>query len=465
MAIKLFIRDFEIVEDAKIVIDGLVALVGESNNGKTATYNALYVLTYNVQGTNYIRKVNDKMVPGGARIGVLFEDINTSVIFEKISSPIYTLQTPAGKLVLDKAGRGGTPADVANVLNMLPLDVDGLSVNLNFVGQLSEPLLKKLSDYQLYKIAVKSFDGEKIQEAIALCKTDMEKKASDLKLKENEIEVQKKGRLTIIGQLETFESIVGLRSEFEDYDSACRSYPIVFGLMERRDNINWRIGDLDKSLGVLSGMDQVTAAYLQAQKDLAMMSNIQAVIDQREQLKSDIKVLDDKLAPYEKLGKLQTEYETYSKSLWEVKEVLDLHNERLNVQEEQRYVDKKLSFLGVDLIELNSGVTQYKQDLESFNTVKSYKEKRDAKVVFLNSATKYLEIMATLPDMSGYTKDKNEKMAVELLATKRESLVQQKTTKEQAITETQTEIDRLQYMVDNHICEACGQVISEEHAH
>jgi len=465
MAAKVFITNFENIEDAKIVLDGLVALVGESNNGKTATYNALYVLTYNVQGTGYIRKINNKQVPGGCRIGIMFEDINSAVIFEKSASPVYTIKTPNGTLVLDKAGRGGTPQDVADLLNMTPLDVDGLPVNLNFVGQLSEPLLKKLSEYQLYKVAVKSFDGEKIQEAIALCKTDLDAKSTELKKKEDEIEVQKKSRLRIIEQLGTFDPLVALKGHFDEYDVACRVYPTVFGLMEKRDNIVWHIVSVDKTLGVFDQLETVNKAHARAQALELIIVGLESYNAKREQLKNDIKIIEGKLDPYKKLDKLQDSYEKYGKATWELKDVLDLHNSRLNLEEEIRYTDKKLSFLGIDLNDLNSGLTQYKDNKETFAKLKAYKEKRDGTVVVLNSIDLYLGFLSTLPDSSVYVKNVNVVRDVELLHSKRDSLVKQVTTKEEQLKEIDTEVKRLQYMVDNHICEACGQVISEEHGH
>ena len=271
MAIKLIIKDFEIIEEAKLSVAGLVALVGESNNGKTAIYNAVKVLTYNIQGQNYIRKMKGVQVESGCNVGMLLEEENTKIFFNKAGSPVYQIIVGDRTSVFDKAGRGPTPTGIAEVLNMQSIDLDGLSVNLNFVDQMSEPLLNRLSDYQMYKIAVKSFDGEKLQEAIVLCKKDGEKKADELKEKEKEINVQKKNSLYITDQIERFEELANIEKEFDLYSKQCLAYPVVQEVYNTRQSVLRNMQIKSREVYKFEGLDKISAevdVYIYTQEEL-----------------------------------------------------------------------------------------------------------------------------------------------------------------------------------------------------
>jgi hypothetical protein len=456
MAIKVFIQNFENIADAKIVLDGLVALVGESNNGKTATYNALKVLTYNIQGRNYIRRINDKEIVGGARVGVMFEEEQASVVFEKADAPVYKLQTPKGSLLLDKAGRGGTPEDAAILLNMIPLDLDGLSVNLNFVDQLSEPLLKKLSDYQMYKIAVKSFDGEKIQEAIALCKKDWDEKKLELKLKSAEIEVQKKSRLAIIEQLDVFKPIVDVRAEFHQYDNDCRQVAPLLDFNNRRNAIQNEITVLVQDIKKLEGIGAINAELIQMQKEAASITVLEGFNNRRNYLVQEIAVLNQELTKYKVLDDINIPYREYVADLRLVKDLLDMHGERSNIQADLKFIDEKLAILGDPLTSLTSGLSTYKEDVKVLDTVSKLSQKRGSLVSDISTIETTLEMLVDLPDITQYRKDIVEKQKLDNFSIRRESLVSETTLLGTQLSDLETEIKELQYMVDNDICPTCG---------
>lgn len=459
MAIKVFINNFEIIEKAQIVIDGLVALVGESNNGKTATYNSIKVITYNVQGRGYIRKVNGKEVSGGARMGIMFEEENTSIIFEKNDSPIYRLQTPAGTLMLDKAGRGPAPEDVSKVLNMSPLDLDGLSINLNFVDQLSEPLLRKLSDYQMYKIAVKSFDGEKIQEAIASCKKDLEDKKTELKLKTNEIDVQKKSRLGIIGQIEIFNPLIDIRDKFNQYDYDFRTFPVLSGYNNRRLVIVNEVNVISGKLQALTPLADINAGYHNMLLDIEKARVLERYSNTRNNLYNELQVLDNYVVSYSPLTEIVSCYPGYIDSIRFLKYLTDKHNNRSYIEIELESINKELSFYGPDLVEINRSVSQYRKNVETLTTVSYLNEKRVSLIKSINTTEDELSKYAVIHGTTSYKNDVNAIRLLEHYAIRRSGLTESIIDLTNQVTEIDNEVTDLQYMIDNNICYACGQQV------
>lgn len=462
MATKVFIENFEIIEKAQLVLDGLVALVGESNNGKTATYNALKVLTYNVQGQGYIRKVGGKKSLGGCRVGVMFEESNISVVFQKLDSPVYTLSTPSGKIILDKAGRGPTPQDIADVLNMGVLDLDGLQVNLNFVDQLSEPLLRKLSDYQLYKIAVKSFDGEKIQEAISLCRTDLDSKSKELQLKENEIEVKKKWRLDVISELEQYQPVFSLKAEFDSYDENCRILPVVESLNSRRGVVLGSLKKVEYSISLLGVFDKVVSSYAKVQAVVNTVAYLEQLLARRKSLTDEISLLESQIHEYSGLDALSGSYSEYTKNVWTLKELLDLNNDRHDILINLEFVSKKVSSIG-DINEIISQVSIYSTSLDNLNTCNDLMQKRKRMVSIISGVQRSIDLVSEI-DVLPYEDYKSSTHSVGLASVfvERRSVIKEgMEINVEAMSNVDNELTHLQHMLDNNICPTCLQVVKD----
>ena len=463
MAIKLFIVDFELIEKANLVISGLTAISGESGNGKTAVYNSIFVLANNTQGAGYIRRKGATPVPTGCRVGILFEDSATAVTFEKKTSPVYTLDSPQtknlpkGVLVLDKAGRGPCPPEVAAAVNMDSLDIDGLKLNLNFNGQMSEPMLKKLTHQQLYKVAVKSFDGEKIQEAIGLCKVEQGKVAEDIKKKSVEIDVQKKTRLGIIEQLNVFNPLDELKNDYLGYTRNLHMLPVVNEHLQRRALLVGKLEKVKKSLVMFGDLPVLNKLHTDAQNSLRTAHTLMEYHRRRVALNTGVSVLVKKLAPYSGLIALESEYEAYILNNREIKTVVDLNNERLSLIEEKGNAEKKFSFYGPDFVEIGKGVNLYRSQKESLLFIQNIGEKRVRVVVRLGKLGKQLELLGGLPDFAEYRKNIGKVPGLSMFELKRNTWVEKKKALDEKLQDTEKELAEAVYMLENNICPACGQ--------
>lgn len=463
MSIKVIIKDFEIIEDAKFIIDGLTALTGESNNGKTAIYNALKVLTYNVQGTQYVRKVKNKAVAKGCSVGLLFEDTNSSVLFEKSSSPIYTIQHNGNKAKFDKAGRGPTPNDVATILNMIPLDVDGTLINLNFLDQFAEPILIKLSEYQLYKVAVKSFDGEKIQEAIGLCKIDLDNATKELTTKENAIDVQKKNRLFLIEELKAFDKIQEIQEGFLNYDKFCKILPIVDGLMKRRTSIIEEKKKIDKELKNISRISDIYDNYVYSVKKSELLKYcIDISIKRNIVKKKSSKVLELIQKFSDKFIEVTTGLTAYKNKVLELKNIIELHNYRLNAEHEINYVSKKLLFLSGDFIKINTSLNKCLLQIERLTYIKSIVDKKKKLSEYCIVLTKDYNILSDIPNIEEVNKKTRELEEVNRCFFMRNAINERIIENKTRISELLEEIKNNDYMLENHICPLCKQKVTQE---
>lgn len=241
--IKIITKDFRIIEQTKILVDGIIGIVGENNHGKSALYNSIKTLCYNVAGTGYIRTGTKQ-----ASIGIRFEEDGVDpieIFFNKSDSPSYKLNG----VPYEKVGRGDPPDDIKLALNMSPLELgDDVRVFLNFLDQLQAPLLLQLSEVQLYNITIKSFDGEKINEAVKDAKKDIDEYRNQIKDKNIEWDVQKKNTLVQIEKLKIYEELDKLKEEFHDYQMNFIKIPALKAYMGDRNNV---LDKIDKTKDVL----------------------------------------------------------------------------------------------------------------------------------------------------------------------------------------------------------------------
>lgn len=459
--IKVFIENFELVEEAKIVIDGLVSLVGESNNGKTAVYNALKVLTYNIQGTQYIRRVQGKNVIGGCRVGMQFADTNASVVFSKIDSPVYTLEANGSKNVFEKAGRGPTPESVALVLNMLPLDIEGLDLNLNFCDQFAEPLIRKLSDYQIYKVAVKSFDGEKIQEAILLARQDSDVKANEYKVKQIEIETQKRNKLAIMGSITAFTELLQYKAMFAEYDKMYRTYTLLSGLKNRLDEVNASIAKINRVSELLSNVDDMVSTINRMREVANMHSRLVTLIDRRVIVDANMRKANERDQLFIAFDSNEAVYTEYIQTRITLGRLLDLYNRWMTLKQDMSYVEEQNSILSELTPEFLNNVQRYSFEGErltkGLKIANSYKTVND-RILGLLQVDKML---VDLPDMKKFNADFNKLQQLKNLNDRYKNMVSGIKQREEVIIELDEQIHTCQHMIDDNVCPTCGTKIKQ----
>jgi hypothetical protein len=379
------------------------------------------------------------------------------VVFEKLDSPIYTLTVNKSSQKFDKAGRGPTPIDVAAVLNMSPLDIDGLMVNLNFADQLSEPLLMKLTEFQLYKVVVKSLDGEKIQEAIALCKKDTDDKATELKKKEDEVVIQKRTKLQVIDRLSLFDDLVGLREEFDNYDRSCRILPNIIELNARYQSIDKKEDQAIRMLDIYSGAENLMKNYEIVQGMIKKLNYLQEIQNTFDALDKNISDIATKLSGLKGLDELNAQTAIYTLNTGKLRLAIDYNNEMLNVEKEIDWVDSKISFLGSDFTDLGLEVVKYTETINKLAILVDLQKTGDKIASELVQLEQNISGVSGLPDATEYRKTCETLNFLITQEEKRISIEQQIKTADEQLVALGEEVVKVQYMIDNKVCPTCGK--------
>lgn len=467
--IRFKIKDYENIKDADIIIKGLTAVVGESNNGKTAGYNAAKTLTYNIQGKGYIRKVDGKPVKTGCVVDAHLSE-GVRVVFQKTDSAMYDMLTQ-GQVKQkdepprwDKVGRGKAPEDVRNMLNMEPLDVEGTEVNLNYMDQLAPPLLKTFSEYSLYKTAVKSHDGDKIKQAINL--VDVDEKELEVKSNEKKIAIRlkKEERLKEETKLEIYSELDQLEQDFQTFVKDLDRLPHAMDFHSRHSELSFQLIRSEEKLGDLKPVDKIVPAMNQlgalldkvtlAETSLGNLLGVQG----RENIL--VKILDI-LKPVDKIVETIQGFEP---QLGEISGFYKRMNEIHTSINKMSGREQLFSPLNKDLFE--RGVYQYQKDGEKLKNAMLFNEKmNDISVEIchvgekLKSVDLVYEVEATLEEIKSCSKTIQE-LNVFLQKLKDHDVSYQY--KEQELELVNQEIKTAQETLKAGKCSTCGSKVDKE---
>lgn len=370
--VKARIMDYEIIHDVKLVVEGMTGVVGETNNGKSSIFRALYSAIFNQEGKDYIRQGCTTTAVGVAFEG--FPNDNVTFMWKKAASSFYQFNGQP----YDKTGRT-TPPDIAKAINMMPLMMDDEPYFLNFLEQLEPPLLRLVSESKLYTLIVKSLDGDKLTEAIKIAKKEIDEINERIKADTIELDVHAKNKLLIIKALESYKGLLSIRKEFNEYD-AC-----IFRIEKARDLYNKRqlaISSKDK-------LNQALAAAANLGHFLVVMRNVE--------------LLSEKLKRYE-----------------------DWSNRRKSAIEEQSSVSEKLSKLSwvpelqdvaSTIIKLNTDKTKiegFKKSLDLATRKSQYLNQRIKPVVvglkLYRSAEFLLVEQATIERVKKYKQENQQSL-------------------------------------------------------
>lgn len=159
--IILSVKDFQIIKNASLTFQpGLNAIIGQSNNGKTALFRAAKACIYNEPGTTSVRN-------GCSQYAVGIQMNGHTVICQKGQNNIYKID---GTL-FQKIGRTQLP-EVAGALGIRELNLNGSNEQLNFWDQMEKPFLLDRSETELFRFIVDSGKDSNITQALKSLASD-----------------------------------------------------------------------------------------------------------------------------------------------------------------------------------------------------------------------------------------------------------------------------------------------------
>ena len=224
MSFRVRIRNFQSIEDATVEVDGLTAVIGPNNSGKTSTMRAIRGVFTNTLGSSFVRHGTTH-----ATVDISFPDGQT-VIWEKGEN--VNRYTVNGK-VYDKVGRGVVPDEV-------------LALGVKCIQAGAHTLWPQIASQFTGQVFLLDQSGSAVAEAIAdverVGKLTRALKASesDRRAATTTLKVRRKDADVLLNELVTFDGIDtvahqvdGVESVFQQARQMRANIDVLIGLQSR----------------------------------------------------------------------------------------------------------------------------------------------------------------------------------------------------------------------------------------
>ena len=290
--INLSVKDFQIIKNASLTFGpGLNAIIGQSNNGKSALFRAAKSCIYNEPGTTSIRN-------GCSSYAVGLQMNGHTVIYQKGKESIYKIDGN----VFQKVGRTQLP-EVASSLNIRELNLNGSNEQLNFWDQMEKPFLLDRSETELFRFIVDSGKDNNITLALKTLVSDRQGITKEINMIEGmlsqaDITIQNyKDKLVNSDNiLDTCNKIIQLGPEIKRLESSETCISKHKELSDGLFKVNLELNNLNK---LLLDVEPMQESLLIKYKKSDLVDKIVNSYRQKQKLLNDINLRINK---YEFIG-------------------------------------------------------------------------------------------------------------------------------------------------------------------
>ena len=290
--INLSVKDFQIIKNASLTFGpGLNAIIGQSNNGKSALFRAAKSCIYNEPGTTSIRN-------GCSSYAVGLQMNGHTVIYQKGKESIYKIDGN----VFQKVGRTQLP-EVASSLNIRELNLNGSNEQLNFWDQMEKPFLLDRSETELFRFIVDSGKDNNITLALKTLVSDRQGITKEINMIEGmlsqaDITIQNyKDKLVNSDNiLDTCNKIIQLGPEIKRLESSETCISKHKELSDGLFKVNLELNNLNK---LLLDVEPMQESLLTKYKKSDLVDKIVNSYRQKQKLLNDINLRINK---YEFIG-------------------------------------------------------------------------------------------------------------------------------------------------------------------
>ena len=290
--INLSVKDFQIIKNASLTFGpGLNAIIGQSNNGKSALFRAAKSCIYNEPGTTSIRN-------GCSSYAVGLQMNGHTVIYQKGKESIYKIDGN----VFQKVGRTQLH-EVACSLNIRELNLNGSNEQLNFWDQMEKPFLLDRSETELFRFIVDSGKDNNITLALKTLVSDRQGITKEINMIEGmlsqaDITIQNyKDKLVNSDNiLDTCNKIIQLGPEIKRLESSETCISKHKELSDGLFKVNLELNSLNK---LLLDVEPMQESLLAKYKKSDLVDKIVNSYRQKQKLLNDINLRINK---YEFIG-------------------------------------------------------------------------------------------------------------------------------------------------------------------
>lgn len=175
MPLKVRVRNYQSIEDATIVIDGLTSITGTNNAGKSAMFRAIRGAFTNTRGSAFVRL-------GASHTVVDIEDLDKGYTLTWEKGPKVNRYTVNGKKI-DRVGHG-VPPEISDLFGVQSIQVGGSTLWPQIAPQMNGVMF--LLDQTGSVIAEAVADVERVKQlngALKMSESDRRSTKADLKLR------------------------------------------------------------------------------------------------------------------------------------------------------------------------------------------------------------------------------------------------------------------------------------------
>lgn len=421
---QTIIKDFQSINEAKINVEGVTIIVGETNSGKSACLRAIEAACLNrfkmgqvQQGKDYA-VIKFRLEKDGPVLSVARNYLG--------GSPRVQL----GNHVYTKLGRS-LPKEVVSYLNIGEVSINGERYSATFHPQFSKPMLMEYSQQKVMEILSASVEYDRLKNAKELVLSDRSRCKGAVEAVQKIVEDT---RLQVVDTRVYLETIK----------------PFV-------NEISTKVEKLNK-----------LADTAQKVEDLALyVQNLKTVSNKIEVLKlilgklTSRSVVASQLESVEKLTSKKNEYNTLCNVEYSSKSIVLRASEGLNCETNLTYVNNLESFLNKKVVV--SSAIRYLSSLKDLTSNDYNKNFEDA--------SKLLELTKDLAEIKKVEKYSEFKIdlyrtIIDKASTKKQ-LVQKITAVNNLLEKIElrriikNQIKQFTDIVQNHICPICGNIMKQ----
>lgn len=310
--------------------DGLNAIVGPTDSGKTAILRAIKWVLYNEpQGDSFIRQGESQ-----ASVQILFSTGVTVKRYRSKSKNGYEITYADGTSTTFEGFGSQVPQEVEEATKMPKITLrQGETRSLNMAEQLEGPFL--LTDNPSLKAAAigKLVQADVIDYALGQVNLDLRNKKKEARDREEDLETLNKDLESyfyledlgkIIKDLEKIQENLNKNKEkLERLENLRENYTKIQGLIDNLEKIKISLKDLSKvdglyfeafsKISLLQTLDRVSKAYYSTKDRLETTETIKGKLGQINQAIDLVASLNKKIAHLKDLDYLWKSYETNKK--------------------------------------------------------------------------------------------------------------------------------------------------------
>ncbi|NLY21153.1 MAG: AAA family ATPase [Tissierellia bacterium] len=390
---KLIINNFQSHKHSEFeFVNGLNAIVGQSNSGKTAVFRALKWVIYN-------EPLGDYFVREGESETSVSITLNTDFSIKRYrtkSKNGYEVTSPDGEVAVYEGFGSNVPEEITNITKMIKIDfTSNESRSLNLAEQLESAFLISEKPSVRASAIGRLVGVEVLDEALRMTSTDLRRENQGLKLKE-EAKVEIEQQLSSFKYLDDLEDkLIKSKAIIEKIELLSQNLQVIDRLkVEYSKNIT-EYNKIVKVLELLKDFNEINYLLESIEKNNLLLNSLISNNERLKQINRQIDVLNTYTEKLQDINSSENQMNS-------IVENMSKYNSLMRLQEIMIKNDKSISAMNSYLNvlkglessdELHSDILK---KLEIYNHLKDYSKKIDELNKRISDGNKFINMFRSI---------------------------------------------------------------------